>query len=311
MLGLQERAAQAFPGTVRPPLLLLLSDQHPQVRRGACTCAPGLSLRAEARAHDSVKSGTGEAGLPGNWALRPRGATDTLIPAASCGSRGRRGGRREPRCLQGRGSRGRRVRVVPPAQRSSARSLCASSRGDEGRAGRREHSGDCAWPETPAPSASCDGRPSPLLASSGPQNCAACVHEGIYEEGVSILESGSVSEKSSRKKHQSEQKMFWCFSNTPEGRVVPEPLGCGPPSHGHVQSWERPRQRRLGPGPRPGSLAVRWRGRRRASGRRRPDPRNAFLRPSQTTLRAGRWRACRLSVPVTAAPGRGPLKSMR
>ncbi|XP_022357195.1 TNF receptor-associated factor 2 isoform X3 [Enhydra lutris kenyoni] len=29
------------------------------------------------------------------------------------------------------------------------------------------------------------------ILSSGPQNCAACVHEGIYEEGVSILESGS------------------------------------------------------------------------------------------------------------------------
>ncbi|KAK1333930.1 hypothetical protein QTO34_004928 [Cnephaeus nilssonii] len=26
---------------------------------------------------------------------------------------------------------------------------------------------------------------------SGPQNCAACVHEGIYEEGISILESSS------------------------------------------------------------------------------------------------------------------------
>lgn len=31
-------------------------------------------------------------------------------------------------------------------------------------------------------------------SSSGPQSCAACVHEGIYEEGVSILESSSVSE---------------------------------------------------------------------------------------------------------------------
>lgn len=39
--------------------------------------------------------------------------------------------------------------------------------------------------------------------SSGPQNCAACVHEGIYEEGISILESGSVSEKSSSRKRQS------------------------------------------------------------------------------------------------------------
>ncbi|XP_029775832.1 TNF receptor-associated factor 2 isoform X4 [Suricata suricatta] len=29
------------------------------------------------------------------------------------------------------------------------------------------------------------------ILSSGPQNCAACVNEGIYEEGVSILESGS------------------------------------------------------------------------------------------------------------------------
>nr|XP_044998190.1 TNF receptor-associated factor 2 isoform X4 [Jaculus jaculus] len=28
-------------------------------------------------------------------------------------------------------------------------------------------------------------------ACSGPQNCAACVHEGIYEEGISILESSS------------------------------------------------------------------------------------------------------------------------
>lgn len=33
-------------------------------------------------------------------------------------------------------------------------------------------------------------------SSSGPQNCAACVHEGIYEEGISILESSSVSEQS-------------------------------------------------------------------------------------------------------------------
>lgn len=29
------------------------------------------------------------------------------------------------------------------------------------------------------------------ILSAGPQNCAACVHEGIYEEGVSILESSS------------------------------------------------------------------------------------------------------------------------
>ncbi|XP_006062581.1 TNF receptor-associated factor 2 [Bubalus kerabau] len=29
------------------------------------------------------------------------------------------------------------------------------------------------------------------ILSSGPQSCAACVHEGIYEEGVSILESSS------------------------------------------------------------------------------------------------------------------------
>ncbi|KAM9207712.1 TNF receptor-associated factor 2 isoform 1-T1 [Dugong dugon] len=29
------------------------------------------------------------------------------------------------------------------------------------------------------------------ILSSGPQNCAACVQEGIYEEGVSILDSGS------------------------------------------------------------------------------------------------------------------------
>nr|XP_012639981.1 TNF receptor-associated factor 2 isoform X1 [Microcebus murinus] len=29
------------------------------------------------------------------------------------------------------------------------------------------------------------------ILSSGPQNCAACVHEGIYEEGISILESSS------------------------------------------------------------------------------------------------------------------------
>ncbi|XP_029423599.1 TNF receptor-associated factor 2 isoform X3 [Nannospalax galili] len=29
------------------------------------------------------------------------------------------------------------------------------------------------------------------ILSSGPQNCAACVHEGIYEEGTSILESSS------------------------------------------------------------------------------------------------------------------------
>lgn len=32
-----------------------------------------------------------------------------------------------------------------------------------------------------------------LPISSGPQNCAACVHEGLYEEGISILESSSVS----------------------------------------------------------------------------------------------------------------------
>ncbi|XP_036892459.1 TNF receptor-associated factor 2 [Sturnira hondurensis] len=29
------------------------------------------------------------------------------------------------------------------------------------------------------------------ILSSGPRNCAACVHEGVYEEGVSILESSS------------------------------------------------------------------------------------------------------------------------
>ncbi|XP_060245573.1 TNF receptor-associated factor 2 isoform X2 [Meriones unguiculatus] len=29
------------------------------------------------------------------------------------------------------------------------------------------------------------------ILSSGPQNCAACVHEGLYEEGISILESSS------------------------------------------------------------------------------------------------------------------------
>ncbi|XP_075415892.1 TNF receptor-associated factor 2 isoform X1 [Tenrec ecaudatus] len=29
------------------------------------------------------------------------------------------------------------------------------------------------------------------ILSSGPQNCAACVQEGIYEEGVSLLDSGS------------------------------------------------------------------------------------------------------------------------
>ncbi|XP_053774571.1 TNF receptor-associated factor 2 isoform X1 [Desmodus rotundus] len=29
------------------------------------------------------------------------------------------------------------------------------------------------------------------ILSSGPQNCSACVHEGIYEEGISILESTS------------------------------------------------------------------------------------------------------------------------
>ncbi|XP_016042932.1 TNF receptor-associated factor 2 isoform X1 [Erinaceus europaeus] len=29
------------------------------------------------------------------------------------------------------------------------------------------------------------------ILSAGPQNCAACVHEGIYEEGISILESSS------------------------------------------------------------------------------------------------------------------------
>ncbi|EPY90014.1 hypothetical protein CB1_000059004 [Camelus ferus] len=29
------------------------------------------------------------------------------------------------------------------------------------------------------------------ILSAGPQNCAACVHEGIYEDGVSILESSS------------------------------------------------------------------------------------------------------------------------
>lgn len=34
---------------------------------------------------------------------------------------------------------------------------------------------------------------SSVPTSSGPQNCAACVHEGLYEEGISILESSSVS----------------------------------------------------------------------------------------------------------------------
>lgn len=28
--------------------------------------------------------------------------------------------------------------------------------------------------------------------SSGPQKCAACIQEGIYEEGISILETSSV-----------------------------------------------------------------------------------------------------------------------
>ena len=32
MLGLQERPAQTLPGTVWPPLLLLLPDQHLEVR---------------------------------------------------------------------------------------------------------------------------------------------------------------------------------------------------------------------------------------------------------------------------------------
>lgn len=30
-------------------------------------------------------------------------------------------------------------------------------------------------------------------ASSGPQKCAACLQEGLYEEGASILETGVVS----------------------------------------------------------------------------------------------------------------------
>lgn len=32
-----------------------------------------------------------------------------------------------------------------------------------------------------------------LSASSGPQKCASCIQEGIYEEGISVLETSSVS----------------------------------------------------------------------------------------------------------------------
>lgn len=32
-----------------------------------------------------------------------------------------------------------------------------------------------------------------LSASAGPQKCASCIQEGIYEEGISILETSSVS----------------------------------------------------------------------------------------------------------------------
>lgn len=32
-----------------------------------------------------------------------------------------------------------------------------------------------------------------LSDSAGPQKCASCIQEGIYEEGISILETSSVS----------------------------------------------------------------------------------------------------------------------
>lgn len=63
MLGLQERPAQAFPGSVRPPLLLLLSDQHPEVLRAAggqrgsprgCVVQGGGSRQARTRRECSL-----------------------------------------------------------------------------------------------------------------------------------------------------------------------------------------------------------------------------------------------------------------
>lgn len=33
-----------------------------------------------------------------------------------------------------------------------------------------------------------------LSGSAGPQKCASCIQEGIYEEGISVLEISSVSE---------------------------------------------------------------------------------------------------------------------
>lgn len=71
----------------------------------------------------------------------------------------------------------------------------------------------------------------PFLTSSGPQNCAACVHEGIYEEGISILESSSVSEKTSSKNCQMSRKCFGVSFNNTEQR------GCAPPCLVTSRAW--------------------------------------------------------------------------
>ncbi|XP_023605181.1 E3 ubiquitin-protein ligase PRT1-like isoform X1 [Myotis lucifugus] len=54
------------------------------------------------------------------------------------------------------------------------------------------------------------------ILSSGPQNCAACVHEGIYEEGVSVLESSSV--RGPEAEHPNEQKTRCVSCRSTRGR---------------------------------------------------------------------------------------------
>lgn len=72
------------------------------------------------------------------------------------------------------------------------------------------------------------------LPSSGPQNCAACVHEGIYEEGVSVLESSSV--RGPEAEHPNELKTRrisfcstrgGCPSAAGGARLSPAWTGCG------------------------------------------------------------------------------------
>lgn len=77
MLGLQERAAQAFPGTVRPPLLLLLSEQHPQVPGGRAAPVLGADPEGRGAGSDGGKSGARRRGGTGR-ALRTRGDINTV-----------------------------------------------------------------------------------------------------------------------------------------------------------------------------------------------------------------------------------------